>query len=207
MVVEYLKKLNFSQKVYLLGGDEGIGTDLKNEGFDVVTDRQTTYYTIEEIVKTKFEDGIGAVVVSQDFNYSYLKLMKAVNYLVNPDVLFLTTYIHPSAKMFLLLPTAASMTIPITAITKRVPVTTGKSERASVDYIHSLGYDMERCLFVGDGLESDIKCGNKCGMDTLLVLSGDAKEPDLQQYIHQGDEDFIPTYVTNSAADLLTMFS
>lgn len=49
----------------------------------------------------------------------------------------------------------------------------GKPSQTAIDAATSaLDVDPERCLFVGDRLETDIQMGNAAGMTTILVLSG-----------------------------------
>ena len=55
---------------------------------------------------------------------------------------------------------------------------------------------LSKFLMVGDNLKTDIKFGNNCGVDTLVVLSGNTN---LEQAINarrsSHPEDGIPTHI------------
>jgi len=62
--------------------------------------------------------------------------------------------------------------------------------------LERLGVPAERCLLVGDRLETDILMGHRAGMGTALVLSGVSREEDLKHAPVQ------PDYVLPSVAAL-----
>ena len=59
-----------------------------------------------------------------------------------------------------------------------------------------LNLPSEKCLIVGDRLETDIAMANKFGIDSALVLTGVSKDiNNLSKYK--------PTYIINSVYDLI----
>lgn len=49
----------------------------------------------------------------------------------------------------------------------------GKPSMTAIDAaVGALGVEPERCLVIGDRLETDVRMGNRAGMTTVLVLSG-----------------------------------
>ena len=48
-------------------------------------------------------------------------------------------------------------------------------------------YRKEETLIVGDRLYTDILCGYHAGVETVLVLSGEATEEEAKAYEHQPD--------------------
>ena len=62
---------------------------------------------------------------------------------------------------------------------------------------------LDKFLFIGDNLSTDILFGNHCSIDTLLVLSGVTTAKKAELTIRRGKEDLpagitaegIPTYV------------
>jgi HAD superfamily hydrolase (TIGR01450 family) len=61
------------------------------------------------------------------------------------------------------------------------PVFTGKPERVFFEELcRRLGVVCERCLLIGDNLESDIAGGKAVGMRTVLVLTGVTRREDLE---------------------------
>ena len=62
--------------------------------------------------------------------------------------------------------------------------------------IEALGVPAERCLVVGDRLDTDIELGERAGMTTVLVRTGVATDEDVEA------GDIRPDYVVDSLADL-----
>ena len=59
-----------------------------------------------------------------------------------------------------------------------------------------LGVDPQKCLIIGDRLETDIAMGNLFNIDTALVSSGVANQ---QNYI----DTYKPTFSINTVTDLI----
>ena len=57
-------------------------------------------------------------------------------------------------------------------------------------------YRKEETLIVGDRLYTDILCGYHAGVETVLVLSGEATEAEAKAYKHQ------PDYIISSVSKL-----
>jgi ribonucleotide monophosphatase NagD (HAD superfamily) len=55
----------------------------------------------------------------------------------------------------------------------------------------------KQIVMVGDTLQTDIIGGNKFGLDTVLVLSGNTRPDDADSWISASG--IVPTYVCNSA--------
>ena len=62
--------------------------------------------------------------------------------------------------------------------------------------IEALGVPAERCLVVGDRLDTDIELGDRAGMTTVLVRTGVVTDEDVEA------GDVRPDYVVDSLADL-----
>ncbi len=62
------------------------------------------------------------------------------------------------------------------------PVFTGKPERVFFEELcHRMGVPAERCVLVGDNLESDIAGARAVGMTTILVLTGVSRREDVER--------------------------
>lgn len=73
----------------------------------------------------------------------------------------------------------------------------GKPSQTAVDAAaEMLGVPLDRCLMVGDRIETDILMGNRAGMTTVLVLSGVTDRERLAA------ADTQPDYVVDSIVDL-----
>ncbi|XP_008065527.1 SH3 domain-binding protein 1 [Carlito syrichta] len=63
--------------------------------------------------------------------------------------------------------------------------------------------DPARTLMVGDRLETDILFGHRCGMTTVLTLTGVSRLEEAQAYLAAGQHDLVPHYYVESIADLM----
>ncbi|MBU2494490.1 MAG: HAD-IIA family hydrolase [Bacteroidetes bacterium] len=73
----------------------------------------------------------------------------------------------------------------------------GKPSKYMMDTINEkLQIPLNKCLIIGDRLETDIAMGNKFGIDTALVATGVKHFPNENSNI-------IPTYRINSVSDLI----
>lgn len=63
--------------------------------------------------------------------------------------------------------------------------------------------DPARTLMVGDRLETDILFGHRCGMTTVLTLTGVSSLEEAQAYLAAGQRDLVPHYYVESIADLM----
>jgi len=81
---------------------------------------------------------------------------------------------------------------------REVEIVIGKPSRyMSEAALRLLDVPAERCLIVGDSLESDIGLGKASGMQTALVLSGSTKREQLEAVKDQ------PDWVWDSLADIV----
>lgn len=60
-----------------------------------------------------------------------------------------------------------------------------------------------RTLMVGDRLETDILFGHRCGLTTVLTLTGVSRLEEAQAYLAAGQHDLVPHYYVESIADLM----
>lgn len=68
------------------------------------------------------------------------------------------------------------------------------------------GVERERCLMVGDRLDTDILLGSNCGLKTLLTLTGVSTLEDVEGHEKSGCEErrkMVPDFYVESIADLL----
>ncbi|MFT4883563.1 MAG: 4-nitrophenyl phosphatase [Natronomonas sp.] len=75
------------------------------------------------------------------------------------------------------------------------------SAEAQRAVLETLGVDPNRCVVVGDRLNTDMALGERAGMTTVLVRTGVTTDADV------AESDFQPDYVIDSLADLETALS
>jgi ribonucleotide monophosphatase NagD (HAD superfamily) len=93
LTAQYLKKLNFNKKVYIVGST-GISNELNAIGIrNTGVGPDVLDGSLMTLVKDQFipDPEVGAVVVGFDEHISFPKMMKAATYLSNPEVLFIAT--------------------------------------------------------------------------------------------------------------------
>ena len=80
---------------------------------------------------------------------------------------------------------------------KRTPYFIGKPETAMVEYaLRQNHYTREETLVVGDRLYTDILCGHNAGVETALVLTGEATAKEARE------ADVRPDYMFSSIGEL-----
>lgn len=209
LVASYLESIGFSKKVYLIGS-EGLANELDNHGIqhtnpgpDPMLSNAQTYLSQE----FSFDEDIGAVVVGFDEFISYPKILKAANYVKNPDCLFLATNSDETFPMgdSLVTPGTGTMVAAVeTACTPRKAQIFGKPFKPMFEAIsRRANIDPQRTLMVGDRCNTDISFGNSCGIKTLLVLSGVTSLEQLKEYEAKQQCNLIPQYFTNQLGDIL----
>jgi ribonucleotide monophosphatase NagD (HAD superfamily) len=74
------------------------------------------------------------------------------------------------------------------------PITTGKPNPLALDLILAgNNIPKERCIMIGDNLDTDIGFANNAGIDSLAVMTGVMKEPEFLQEMKQNSKP-VPTY-------------
>ena len=86
----------------------------------------------------------------------------------------------------------------ITSTTGRKPSYLGKPNPDMVSLCQRLsGFDASQTLVVGDRLYTDIACGIQAGVDTCLLLTGEANRDDVST------TEFPPDFIFDTVWDLL----
>jgi 4-nitrophenyl phosphatase len=138
------------------------------------------------------------LVVSWDREFGYGDMLAgyraleagATFYGTDPDLLF------PAAEG--MVPGSGSIINAVGGVVEREPAKVlGKpSPEAQRAVLETLGVPPERCVVVGDRLNTDVELGERAGMTTVLVRTGVATDADL------ADSDVQPDHVVGTLADL-----
>ncbi|KAG8900030.1 hypothetical protein FRC01_010283 [Tulasnella sp. 417] len=195
------------EKVYVIG-QAGLEEELDEEGIQHIGGTDPADKTLDAFDITKFERDpkVTVVLAGLDTAINYTKLAKAMQYLTrNPGCRFIATNedsTYPVAGGQFL-PGAGSISAPLRYITKTDPLSIGKPNQAMMDTIKAKHhFDPKKTVMIGDRLDTDIIFGNKGGCSTLLVLTGVAKETDLQP---EANPPVLPDYIVNSLGDLAVL--
>lgn len=204
IVGQYLKyTAGYDGKVYLIGVEgtkqeiEATGCTCFGPGPDIVTG------TLDDWLQMSFEKDVGAVVVAYDCHISYMKMIQACTYLKNPDCIFIATNEDPvlPSNGHIAIPGTGSMVSAVRTSAKRDPIIVGKPHTPMFDCIvKHTNLQPHKTLMIGDSLNTDILFGRRHGLKTLLVLSGNTKECNLEGL----SSDNLPDYYADSIADLIS---
>ncbi|CAH1389961.1 unnamed protein product [Nezara viridula] len=215
LTAKYLKNINFSKKVYVIGGTavkeelDAFGIENIGVGPDNYMPKNSSSFSLGNS-NIELVPDVGAVVIGYDFFFSYPKLMKACSYLNNPECLFIATNKDEKfpAADGVIVPGAGAFVAALETCSERNAVVMGKPSPFAIDNVLiPSGLDSKRCLMIGDRCNTDIQFGNQRGMTTLLVETGVHKYSDLEKFKSSGMNHLIPSYYTSSVADLLEIMN
>ena len=177
-----LRELLGGAPVFVVGTDSLLA-ELRRFGVNAVNERR---------------DDLAAILVGYDSSLTYEKLCTASELLQTTDLPWYAT--NPDLRCpapFGFIPDCGAICDMLTATTDRKPIYFGKPAREMVDLcILQSGFSPEETLVVGDRLYTDIACGIHAGVDTCLLLTGEAKMEDLRMTRYR------PTYCFETVADL-----
>lgn len=152
-----------------------------------------------DIHLTDDPDAAGVVVTSHDHEFDYSDLTEALwaledaaaFYGSDPDLVYPGSGGRPY-------PGSGAITRAVAGVAQREPdQVLGKPSGPMIELISdAVGHPPERCLVVGDGIDTDVTTGERAGMTTVLVRSGRSTGADLEA------SDVEPDHVVDSLADV-----
>nr|XP_053635032.1 glycerol-3-phosphate phosphatase-like [Cherax quadricarinatus] len=103
IVAQYLKEINFTKKVYLVGSP-GLAQEIQKVGIQCIgvgpeRIEGSIYNAMAHSSTLGLDPNVGAVVVGFDREFNYDKLVRATSYLADPDCLFLATNLDEKYKV------------------------------------------------------------------------------------------------------------
>lgn len=207
----YLKtECRLEGKVYLVGSPamaqelEAVGIRHTGVGPDPVSGTQADWANVP------LDPEVEAVLVGFDQHFSYMKLNRALQHLSRRQgCLFVGT--NRDSRLPLeggkAVPGTGCLLQAVETAAQRQAQTVGKPNRFMFDCVAArFGLDRDRCLMVGDRLDTDIMLGSNCGLKTLLTLTGVSTVAEAQAHQESGCAErlgMVPDYYVESIADLL----
>lgn len=152
-------------------------------------------------VTESYESNIQAVLLGFDLELNMEKLITTCKILTeNPSIPYYATnpdWVCPTEWGYV--PDCGSMCFGIEKATGRSPIYIGKPEPIMIEkVIEKFHCTKEETVVIGDRLYTDIKSGNKAGITSICVLSGEVTWDEVKN--SKGDER--PTFCVNSVGDL-----
>jgi phosphoglycolate/pyridoxal phosphate phosphatase family enzyme len=181
----YLRENEGPRPRVLVVGEGGLRTELQRVGVEVVT-------------QLRGKD-VGYVVVGMDRKISYRKLADA-HLAISRGAKFIASNrdpIYPVEKG--VIPGGGTIVAAIETASQQKPLVIGKPS----PYILKVLLRKEKirpkeCLLVGDRLDTDVVCGRRAGVWTVIVLTGVTSAEEIAQ----APARLKPHWVLNSIADL-----
>ncbi|XP_022899822.2 glycerol-3-phosphate phosphatase-like isoform X2 [Onthophagus taurus] len=210
LAAEYLKEIRFEKKIFVIGS-EGLLKELASAGFEYVGYGPGPF--INSSLNIHTDPLVGAVLIGLDQHLSYQKLLSASAYLSNPAILFLACNSDDSVSFneTLKVPGAGCIVKALERCTQRTAHIIGKPNRFAADFLmKNYKLDAEKTLVIGDGLNTDILFGTRCGFQTLLVLTGVTKLEDVEKLLKsktKEDKDLIPDFYIESIGHLVNILN
>ncbi|XP_058164779.1 chronophin [Dasypus novemcinctus] len=186
--------------VFVLGG-EGLRAELRAAGLRLLGDPGGDLDAGDGAAPR-----VRAVLVGYDEHFSFAKLSEACGYLRDPDCLLVATDRDPWHPLSdgSRTPGTGSLAAAVEIASGRQALVAGKPNPYMFECItENFSLDPARTLMVGDRLETDILFGHRCGMTTVLTLTGVSRLEEAQAYLATGQHDLVPHYYVESIADLV----
>jgi len=165
-------------------GEEYLCNELRAHGLMVVQEGLR-----QDPTRRMDPSGIDAVVVAFDRTVDYAKLNLAYQALRQGARFFATNADKACPVAGGAIPDAGAIVAALEHITGRqVELLAGKPSPLMMRVaLEQLGLPPERCMIVGDRIETDMRMGQEAGMHTALVLTGVSTRESLAQLARQPD--------------------
>ncbi|KAA0183549.1 hypothetical protein HAZT_HAZT005053 [Hyalella azteca] len=197
----HLQQLGFEKKVYMMG-TTGLAKEL--DAVDPLFGK-----TFEMIDLVVLDPEVAAVVVAFDPYFCLPKILRAASYVKSvPGCLFLasnTDESFPFKGSNLTYPGTGCFVRSVECAVGHAAQVMGKPEPHMFEVLRKRHHiKPQRTIMVGDRCNTDILLGTKCGLHTLLVLTGVHKLDDVQKMVDDPSlNDQVPQYYLPSLGDLL----
>jgi phosphoglycolate/pyridoxal phosphate phosphatase family enzyme len=157
-------------------GEPALLDELRGHGLKIVA--EFSDQDPQEVIRPA---GVDAVVVAFDRTLDYRKLNTAYQALVNGARFFATNADKTCPMPGGGIPDAGATIAALEHLSGRtVELVAGKPSHLIMEVaLTRLGLPAERCLMVGDRLETDLRMGQQAGMKTAVVLSGASSREDV----------------------------
>lgn len=179
----YLKRTAPALNYYVIG-EENTRNELRGHGLTVLDDRleQDSYEVIDP-------QGIDAVIVAFDRTLDYRKLNIAYQALINGAHFYATNADKTCPMPGGAIPDAGATITALEHISgRKVEQIAGKPSPFILRQASAfLEIPPERCLMVGDRIETDIRMGVEAGMHTALTLTGVTRREQIADYAVKPD--------------------
>lgn len=188
----HLAKHQPNQTLYVIG-EEALINEIRSHGLNVVDE------LLDQDEKEVIDPaGIDAVIVAFDRTLDYRKLNTAYQALLHGAHFYATNADKSCPMPGGGIPDAGATIAALEHVTgRKLELLAGKPSPLIIDVaLARLGLPPERCLMVGDRLETDIFMGQQAGMQTAVVLTGASTREDAENM------DSPPNFILNNIGEI-----
>lgn len=182
VTIKFLKKYHLNDLIYPVG-TLNLCEELKKEGLNITNN---------------YDKNIKVLLISYDDELNYKKITDACKILQTLDVDYIASNIDLTYTVpYGFLPDCKAIADMIESATKKVPKYLAKPSPLMIEMaLNKFKFKKEDAVIIGDKIETDIACGINAGIETCLVLSGDATSESLDV------SKIKPNYVFKSVREL-----
>jgi arabinose operon protein AraL len=157
-------------------GEENLREELRSYGLNIIN--ELADQDPKEVINT---NGIDAVVVAFDRTLDYRKMNTAYQAIVQGARFFATNGDKVCPMPGGAIPDGGATIAALEHITgRKVDLVAGKPSKIMMTVaMERMGLPPERCMMIGDRIETDIKMGQDAGMLTAVVLTGVSTSKDV----------------------------
>lgn len=190
----FLEKKIASGKVAYLG-TENSAVYVRHPGIDTIPVSEIDLDNMDDFTAFVFLDDEGF-----DWNTDISKTVNILRRQTMPIIIANTDKIYPVAKDQVSVATGGIAQLVASMLSKRF-INFGKPDSQMFMFAYEqinkdVAVDKNEILMVGDTLHTDILGGNKFGVQTMLVLTGNTREDNVDMHIRSSG--IIPDYICNS---------
>ncbi len=181
---------------YYVVGEENLRQELRSHGLNVVD--ELLEQDPKEVIDPK---GIDAVIVAFDRTLNYRKLNTAYQALMRGARFYATNGDKTCPMPGGAIPDAGGTIAALETMTgRKLELLAGKPSTLTMEVaLERLGLPAERCMMVGDRLETDIAMGQAAGMLTAVALTGVSTREDVARMTKP------PTFTIERLSELLEL--
>jgi len=186
----------FPDQRYYVVGEDTLRSEMRGYGLTVVAE-----FSDQDPMDTMDPEGIDAVIVAFDRTLDYRKFNTAYQALRNGARFFATNADKTCPMPGGAIPDAGATITALEYITgRRLELLAGKPSPIIMQVARDLlGLPPERCMMIGDRLETDIRMGQEAGFATAVVLTGVSRRQDVAGMSSP------PDYVIENLGELITL--
>jgi arabinose operon protein AraL len=184
---------------YYVIGEPNLVEELRRHGLEVINE-QFAEADPQEVIDPR---GVDAVIVAFDRTLDYRKINVAYQALIQGARFFATNGDKTCPMPGGGIPDAGATIAALEAISgRKLELLAGKPSRLVMQVaMDRMGLPPERCIMVGDRLETDILMGQQAGMFTGAVMTGASTRVDVSQMKNP------PTYIFETLSEILQVIT